>query len=259
MFGGIAANAYADRNQGYVYTSYGEVLRGVYGKCVHTAYFDPSNGLAECGEGPKVVAPAPKPTPTVVIETVSMSDADDVLFAFDQANLSPHGRQVIDGLITKFNQNGDVTKITIDGYTDGIGTEAYNLKLSDDRAKSVKNEFVARGVPTDIIVATGHGMQDIATSKECFSRLGGDKIEEIYKVEHQLKEKQFKARKLSKKVAQEKKSLESKLTKLQSEQVKLKACTAPDRKVVFTVEHTQQVEKTVSGTTSQTTGAAVNN
>lgn len=49
---GISATAFAERNVGYLYTGYGEVVRGAYGHCIHTAYFDPSEGLAECGEGP---------------------------------------------------------------------------------------------------------------------------------------------------------------------------------------------------------------
>jgi hypothetical protein len=49
---GMIAAANADRNSGYVYTLYGDLLRDGYGHCIHTAYFDPDNGLAECGDAP---------------------------------------------------------------------------------------------------------------------------------------------------------------------------------------------------------------
>lgn len=50
-FGLIAAANGSDRGSGYVYTPYGELLRTSYGECVHTAYFNPEQGLDVCGEG----------------------------------------------------------------------------------------------------------------------------------------------------------------------------------------------------------------
>ena len=41
-----------ERNNGYLYTVYGQFVRDAYGHCVHTAYYDPDHGLDECGEGP---------------------------------------------------------------------------------------------------------------------------------------------------------------------------------------------------------------
>ena len=49
---GAIATANAVENPGYVYTSYGEVVRDGYGQCLHTVFFDSKNGLAECGEAP---------------------------------------------------------------------------------------------------------------------------------------------------------------------------------------------------------------
>ena len=46
----IVANVNAKNNSGYVHTRYGEVVKNGYGQCLHTGYYDSSNGLAECGE-----------------------------------------------------------------------------------------------------------------------------------------------------------------------------------------------------------------
>ncbi len=260
-FSGLTANVYAAQNPGYIYTSYGEVVRTSYGTCLHTAYFDPNNGLAECGEGPKVKAPVKTSSsskPVVVVETIRISDVDDILFNFNQTSLTNHGRQVIDNLFTKLNKNGDVTKITIDGYTDGIGRADYNFKLSDGRANNVKKEFIALGAPADIITASGYGMKDIAISRKCFAKFGGDKMDEINKVDNKLKEKRFKVKKLNKKLATEKRNLENKLIKLKSQQAQLKACTAPDRKVVFTIEHTKQENVVESSASAGSVSAAGN-
>ncbi|MDQ5921790.1 MAG: hypothetical protein QG673_1849 [Pseudomonadota bacterium] len=49
---GFILPAFAERGPGYLYTAYGSLVRDAYGHCVHTAYFDPSEGLAECDEKP---------------------------------------------------------------------------------------------------------------------------------------------------------------------------------------------------------------
>lgn len=246
---GFISSSYAVQNPGYIFNSYGDPVRDSYGNCIHTAYYDPNNGIKACGEGPTpppvVAAPPPPPAPTIVIETVTLSDADDVLFNFNAASLSSHGTSVLNGFTKKYSAESDVTKITINGYTDGIGKPDYNLKLSQGRADSVKQYFVANGMPAGKITATGLGSKDDAKSQTCFAQMGGDKIDKIYAVQDKLNAKKYKGKKLSKKLAGEKKSLQANLSKLQDQQTKLIACTAPDRRVVFTIEHTKQVEKTI--------------
>ena len=46
------------------------------------------------------------------------------------------------------------------GYTDSMGSEAYNLDLSQRRADTVRNEMIKRGAPADRIKATGYGEAD---------------------------------------------------------------------------------------------------
>ena len=48
--------------------------------------------------------------------------------------------------------------IEIGGHTDNSGSKAYNLNLSDDRARSVKDALVQRGIPSDRIQTKGYGM-----------------------------------------------------------------------------------------------------
>lgn len=49
---GAVVTVNAVENPGYIYTSYGELVRDGYGKCLHTLYYVSSNGLPECGEAP---------------------------------------------------------------------------------------------------------------------------------------------------------------------------------------------------------------
>jgi OOP family OmpA-OmpF porin len=49
-------------------------------------------------------------------------------------------------------------RIEIQGHTDNKGAAAYNLKLSDRRAASVRKYLVAHGVATDRLVSRGYGL-----------------------------------------------------------------------------------------------------
>jgi outer membrane protein OmpA-like peptidoglycan-associated protein len=81
----------------------------------------------------------------------------DVLFDFDKYNLRP---EAADSL----RKVGEVAKsygtapLTIEGHTDGMGSHTHNMKLSDDRAASVKNWLVQNaGVPASRITTRGWG------------------------------------------------------------------------------------------------------
>ncbi|BFL83455.1 flagellar protein MotY [Shewanella baltica] len=50
-----------------------------------------------------------------------------------------------------------VELVLVDAYTDSYGGRSVNQKVSDKRAESVKDFFVASGIPQDRIVTVGHG------------------------------------------------------------------------------------------------------
>jgi outer membrane protein OmpA-like peptidoglycan-associated protein len=84
----------------------------------------------------------------------------NVLFAFDSAELTPQARREIERMALVLNHPQAVgRRITLEGHTDSIGTEAYNLDLSQRRAASVAQELVARGVVRDRLTVDGFGKQ----------------------------------------------------------------------------------------------------
>jgi len=89
-------------------------------------------------------------------DNLTLSMPGNVTFAFDSAKLNPQFDPVLDKLaqtLTEYNQ----TVIQIAGHTDSIGTKAYNMNLSTQRADSVKAYLVGRGVPAARLVAIGAG------------------------------------------------------------------------------------------------------
>ena len=84
----------------------------------------------------------------------------NVLFAFDSAELTPQARREIERMAFVLNHPQAATRrITLEGHTDAIGTEVYNLDLSRRRAEGVAQELVARGVQRDRLTSEGFGKQ----------------------------------------------------------------------------------------------------
>jgi OmpA-OmpF porin, OOP family len=48
-------------------------------------------------------------------------------------------------------------RVTIEGHTDSIGTEAYNQRLSERRATAVKRYLVSRGISAECLETIGYG------------------------------------------------------------------------------------------------------
>ena len=76
---------------------------------------------------------------------------------FDSAGVSTNQSAVLDGM-ANFIQSYPKVPITLEGHTDNIGSETYNLKLSQSRANSVKNILVDQyGIETRRLRTVGYG------------------------------------------------------------------------------------------------------
>lgn len=67
----------------------------------------------------------------------------DALFAFDKYTLSPDAEQTLSVLGPMLKKTSG--PIRIDGYTDSIGSDAYNITLSEKRAETVRNWLASHG------------------------------------------------------------------------------------------------------------------
>lgn len=88
-----------------------------------------------------------------------------VRFNTNKSTLTTSAKANLDKLIPVFNEYAD-TNITIFGYTDSTGSADYNLKLSSERATSVKNYLISKGLVASRFNITGMGIADPIASND---------------------------------------------------------------------------------------------
>jgi OOP family OmpA-OmpF porin len=87
-----------------------------------------------------------------------------VTFVTDSSEITPQGQLVLDSLVAGLQRRAG-TKLEIRGHTDSVGSDAYNLALSQRRADSVKAYLVSKGLNAADLSTIGLGeMQHIATN-----------------------------------------------------------------------------------------------
>ena len=80
----------------------------------------------------------------------------DVLFAFNKAELTAQAGPRLDKLAS-FLKQFPSRKLLVEGYADGVGSDAYNNELSERRAESIRDALVQRGVDATRVVTKGYG------------------------------------------------------------------------------------------------------
>lgn len=111
-------------------------------------------GCASAKKG-EMAAPAPAEPAMQIVKKETILDATE-LFAFDSAKLSESGMATLDKLIQDTG-GATIGNITVTGHTDRIGSDEYNMKLSQRRANTVADYMIGKGVPAGSITATGKG------------------------------------------------------------------------------------------------------
>ncbi|MGB6009154.1 outer membrane protein OmpA [Castellaniella sp.] len=149
----------------------GHVWKDASGQnCWRDAFWTPATAAEGCGK-PVAEAPVVAPTASKVVLNA------DTFFDFDKSTIKPEGKQVLDQVAQQASSINLETIIAV-GHTDSIGTEAYNQKLSERRANSVKQYLVSKGVPADRVYAEGKGeLQPVASNKTREGRAQNRRVE----------------------------------------------------------------------------------
>ncbi len=82
----------------------------------------------------------------------------DVLFEFNQAELKDGAARNLNPLVKALNADLEQAVI-VEGHTDNIGSQAYNLSLSEQRAESVKAYLVSQGIDGSRVETAGLGFE----------------------------------------------------------------------------------------------------
>lgn len=125
-----------------------------------------------------VVAPVAKPKPAEKQPEPVQLELErrftDVLFDFDKSDIKPAFSGILDDAAKTINQlseqNANV-RVKVDGHTDWIGTDGYNMGLGERRAGAVKQYLIRKGVAADRIDTTSYGeSKPVATNETAEGR-----------------------------------------------------------------------------------------
>ena len=188
----MAGIASADEvtKEGYLTDTSGNVVKSGYGLCWHTGYWTPAMATMECDPDlvkkaePKMAEaapapapapmaapePAPAPAPVVVVGPekpafVAITLQAETLFDFDKSVLRADGKKTLDDeVVSKMKEYPQVEVVLVTGYTDRIGSDAYNQKLSQRRADAVKDYLVGQGVENNRLETAAKGESEPVVS-----------------------------------------------------------------------------------------------
>lgn len=143
----------------------GDVYKNGEGECWKKPTWTEADAIMEC-DPDLVPKPKPKPKPTAkqippppppepTVEKINLGG--DTHFEFDSAKLKPDGDRLVRELARRLKGVDEIEAIYVSGHTDSVGTEEYNLGLSQERAASVKKAFVEEGINSDVIDTQGYG------------------------------------------------------------------------------------------------------
>jgi OOP family OmpA-OmpF porin len=164
LLSAVAFLAVAQGTPGYVTDGSGQIVKTGTGLCLHTGTWTAADAVRGCD-------------PVTAARPLSLSG--DVLFEFDSSALTVKGIEVLSVFAANIPPGSTVTVV---GHTDRIGSAAYNLKLSQQRAQAAadflnaksgfKSKFAVSGVGStqpsgDTVLCTG--MRNFEKFKSCLA------------------------------------------------------------------------------------------
>ncbi len=98
----------------------------------------------------------PQP-PRVSLEPGRVVIRESIFFATNESTVLPQSFGVLDEVAELLQKNPQVLKVRVDGHTDDVGEEDYNLQLSEARARAVRDYLVSKGVAAERLEHKGFG------------------------------------------------------------------------------------------------------
>jgi outer membrane protein OmpA-like peptidoglycan-associated protein len=96
------------------------------------------------------------PVVTEAVRKALLDYAKTILFDTGKSTIKPQSEPVLNNIADILDDYPNVA-FRIEGHTDSVGSESFNKKLSQDRAQSVMNYLIVKGIPSDRMTAVGYG------------------------------------------------------------------------------------------------------
>ncbi|HKJ07779.1 MAG TPA: OmpA family protein [Gammaproteobacteria bacterium] len=154
---------------GYLTSGNGQVVTDQEGSCWRTGEWTPDSANAQCNPAlvarrlqkihPAAGTPAPR-TPPVPKSFGRVTLHHVTYFAFNKAHVNFQARQDLKHLVHRARDMKKIASVDVTGYTDRIGTVAYNMKLGKRRAEAIRRDLLALGVRPGVIHIKSMGPKD---------------------------------------------------------------------------------------------------
>ncbi len=131
--------------------------------CGGTMAFQGQNSIGVVGTPPAPPPPPPPEEPPPPPARVEVRDnkieiKEKIQFEYNKAVILPASFGLLDEIKDVITKNAHIKKISIEGHASSEGDPKHNLKLSDERAKSVMKYLVDKGVDAGRLTAKGFGI-----------------------------------------------------------------------------------------------------
>ncbi len=135
--------------------TYGEASFLIPREDTYTILCESLTGPFECGNTPYVSMTASTGGITVVFDD-TRAELTGVTFKQGSAELVPSSLKTLDAAIAGLKRNPKA-KVEVQGHTSSEGSEELNQQLSEDRANSVRDYMIRKGIAESRLTARGYG------------------------------------------------------------------------------------------------------
>jgi len=135
--------------------------------CSGTRVFAGQNAFAIVGTPPAPPPPPPKkeepppkkeePPARVEVRDNKIEIKEKIQFEYNKATILAASHSLLDEIVDVIKKNPHIKKIAIEGHASSDGDDKHNMKLSDERAKSVMAYLVGKGIDQKMLTAKGFG------------------------------------------------------------------------------------------------------
>jgi OOP family OmpA-OmpF porin len=138
----------------------------VFAGCGGPIVFEGQSALNVAGEPPpppppppkkEEPPPPPKPPARVEVRSNKIEIREKIQFEYNKATIKEESHSLLNEIVDVIKKNPHIKKIAIEGHASSEGNDAYNLRLSDQRAKSVMKYLVDNGIADATLEAKGYG------------------------------------------------------------------------------------------------------